>query len=139
MSALLPKTAKRLGVKPNSTNRNEIAESATVLSINAKTARANKKCDCIPRFENFVVSLVEKSNKAITPISTPLKTNKKSRSLYGSLPVKAMAPKNNRSMKATMGVNIRAITGDILLTKLGFSVTKKVANSGTEGKAERTK
>jgi len=42
MSALLPKTAKRFGVKPNSSNRNEIAESATALSINANTAKANK-------------------------------------------------------------------------------------------------
>jgi len=40
---------------------------------------------------------------------------------------------------ATIGVNIRAMTGDILLTKWGFSVTKKVANKGTEGSADNTK
>ncbi len=50
-----------------------------------------------------------------------------------------MAAKKSASVIVTKGVKMRAMTGEILLTRLAFVRTKNVAKSGTEGKIDKTK
>jgi len=67
-------------------------------------------------FPFLVISESEKIIKAITPINNPLNINKNSLSLEGFLPVTRIPKRNKNNIIVTIGVNILAINGEILLT-----------------------
>jgi hypothetical protein len=116
ISIFPPKTASLFGVMPHSEILNKIAERAIPFTKTVTIDRANRT-NLPVRFSFFLnVSATENNMIAITPIKRKLKTIKKSLSLYGSLPEIKIATKYTTSVIKTKGLNIFAITGEILLT-----------------------
>ena len=81
INKLAPKTAILLGVIPNSTKRNAMAESAKPfkMMVSAESPNKNYKFNFSVAF--LVAAVTEKRMMAITPINNALNINKKLRSL----------------------------------------------------------